>query len=139
MSKTSILFALKCSVILYFAACSNIEQFAVTKPATPDITQGTWKVNLFMDVNNDNTNDLAGYTFKFNTSGDLLAIKNDVEVKGHWTEDDLSKRVTLNLTTADPVLEKLNNSWMITSAGNAQVGFQKKGDAAAGHLNIISL
>ena len=137
MSKMSLLFALKCSIILYFAACTSIEQYTVAKATTPIVTQGSWKVNLFMDTNKDKTNDFAGYTFRFNISGDVQAIRNGVEVKGHWAEDNISQGVTLDLDTEDPALVRLNNYWTITSASNAQVGLQNNGNSAS--LNITSL
>ena len=136
MKKPFLLFSLKCAVILYFAACTSIEDYTVTQAATPVITQGAWKVNLFSASNSNQTNIFDGYNFTFTTAGDLVAVKNGVEVKGNWAEDHFSKSININLTTSDPTLEKLNSYWKISTISTGQVEFQNSGDA---RLNIVSL
>jgi hypothetical protein len=135
MKKPFLLFTLKCAVILYFAACTSIEDYTVAQAATPVVTRGTWKVNLYQDANNDNTNDFAGYSFTFTTAGDFKANKNGVDVNGSWAEDNISKRVTLNLGTNDPVLVRLNKYWTLKGVTNARVDFEN----SSTRLNISSL
>lgn len=136
MKKPFLLFALKCAVILYFAACTSIDDYTVAKAASPVVTKGTWKVNLYADANNDKTNDFAGYTFTFSISGDVKVTRNGVDINGNWAEDHISKRVTLNLGSTDPVLVRLNNYWTILDVSNAQVDFQNNNNTK---LNISSL
>jgi hypothetical protein len=138
MKSPFLLFTLKCAVILYFAACTSIERYGIASSTTPIVTQGKWKVKLFMDTNNDKTNDLAGYIFSFTTSGGISARKNGVEVKGYWAEDNDSKGLTINLGTNDPSLARLNSYWSISSATGQQVDFHHN-DAANARLNIVSL
>ena len=138
MSKPFLLFAVKCSVILYFAACTSIENYTIAKSATPVVTKGVWKVDLYQDANNDKTNDFAGYTFTFNISGNVKASKNGIEVNGNWVEDDISKRITLNLNAKDPALAQLNNYWEITNVTGSQVSLRNTTTANT-QLNIITL
>lgn len=136
MKNSFILFTVKCAVILYFAACTNIQTYTIADIATPVVSKGQWKVNLFMDANNDNTNDYAGYTFTFNVTGNVKVAKNGTEVKGNWTEDNITNRVILHLDTVDPALVKLNKYWDISSVTNSQIAFQTKEN---NQLNMISL
>lgn len=138
MSKPFLLFALKCSVILYFAACTSIENYTTAKSATPVVTKGVWKVNLYRDANNDKTNDFAGYTLIFNVSGNVIARKNGIDVNGNWVEDDISKKIKLNLNATDPALVQLNNYWDITSITNSKVSLQNNTSAIT-KLNITTL
>ena len=138
MSKPFLLFAVKCSVILYFAACTSIENYTIAKSATPVVTKGVWKVDLYQDANNDKTNDFAGYTFTFNISGNVKASKNGIDVNGNWVEDDISKRITLNLNAKDPALAQLNNYWEITNVTGSQVSLRNTTTANT-QLNIITL
>jgi hypothetical protein len=139
MKKPLLLFAVKCTVILYFAACTSIEDYTVARSATPIVTKGTWKVNLYADANNDKTNDFDGYTFTFNISGELTANRNGVDVNGNWAEDNTSKRITIDLGDKDPALTKLNNYWQISSITNKRVNMEHAGKASTDKLDIATL
>ena len=139
MKKPFLLFALKCAVILYFAACTSIDDYTIAKAASPVVTKGSWKVNIYADGVTDQTNAFAGYTFTFNASGDMKVVKNGSEVNGNWAEDHISKRVTLDLGASDPVLSKLNKYWTITDITNAQVGFKNTENNTNIRLAIASL
>jgi len=136
MKKPFLLFSLKCAVILYFAACTSIEDYSVTQAATPVITQGAWKVDLFSAGNSNQSNVFDGYHFTFTTAGDMKAVKNGVEVSGNWAEDHFSKSININLVTSDPVLEKLNNLWKINSISTGQVELRNSSET---RLNMASL
>lgn len=139
MKSPLLLFALKCSVILYFAACSGIGDYSTAVSATPLVTKGAWKVNLYMNANKDQTNDFAGYAFTFNPGGKIIASKNGMEITGNWSEDDISKRITINLGNKDPLLTKLNNYWNISAITKAGVLFQNTKNPSNGRLQITSL
>ena len=136
MKKPFLLFTLKCTVILYFAACTNIQNYSVANAVTTVVTKGMWKVNLCQGQTTDDCNEFAGYTFTFNLSGDVTASKNDVVVKGKWAEDNISNRLTLSLQSADPVLVKLNNYWSISTVSETQVVLENNTNTK---LNITSL
>lgn len=121
MRKPILLTALKAAVILYFAACANVDDYTVFKSVTPIVTKGNWKVNLYMDANNDKTNDFAGYNFVFNGNGGLTASKNGNDINGHWYEDNVSKKVAIDLGNTDPMLISLNDSWNIDDVSSTNV------------------
>jgi len=139
MKKPLLLFAVKSAVILYFAACTSIQDYTVASSATPVVTKNAWKVNLFMDANNDHTNDFEGYTFAFNISGDLKVSRNGVDVNGNWAEDNISKRITIDLGNTDQTLVKLNDYWRISSLKNEAVDMESSNKPVTGRLLITAL
>jgi len=134
-----LLFALKCSVILYFAACSGIADYTTTVSATPMVTRGTWKVNLITDAETDQTTSLTGYSLTFDPSGKIRVSKDGREVTGNWSEDDILKRINISLDTNDPQLILLNNYWNISSVTKTQVTLQKIEKTSGGRLQLTSL
>ena len=139
VKKPLIIFALKCSVILYFAACTGFDNYTTAVSATPRVTKGALKVNLFIDADKDQTNGFAGYTLTFDPAGTIKATKNGKEISGNWSEDDILKRMTINLDTKDPVLAKLNNYWNIAAITKTGVNLQNTGNPSNGRLQITSL
>lgn len=139
MKSPLLLFALKCSVILYFAACSGINDYTTAISATPYVTKGVWKVEQFIDADKDQTLELTGYYLTFDPAGKIKAIKNGVEVNGNWSEDDILKRITISLDTNDPELVKLNNYWNISTVTKNGVTLQNAGKPSNGRLQLTSL
>jgi hypothetical protein len=135
MRKPLLLVALKAAVILYFAACANVEDDVIYKSVTPVVTKGSWKVNLYMDANQDKTNDFAGYTFSFSGSGEVTAVKNGSTVQGNWYEDNITKRLLINLGSADPTLVSLNDAWDVSDVSTTNVNLQ--GNAAGSTERLI--
>ena len=139
MKKPFVLFALKFSVILYFAACTSIDHYTTGRSATPIVTKGVWKVNYFSDDNSDHTKDLSGYTFIFHSSGTVNVVKNGVETTGKWFEDDIANRLSIDLGTTDPSLRKINGQWNIRDIGNSNIGFQDNNKTFDEKLSIAML
>jgi hypothetical protein len=121
MRKPILLTALKAAVILYFAACANVDDYAIYKSVTPIVTKGNWKVNLYMDANNDKTNDFAGYSFVFSSNGDVTVSKGGNTINGHWYEDNAAKKVSINLGSTDPMLVNINDSWNVDDVSNTNI------------------
>ena len=113
MKKPLLLFAIKCSVILYFAACTGIDKYTAAVSATPLVTKGAWKVNLLTEAKTDQTACFKGYALTFDATGKLTAVGNGKIITGNWAEDNILKRLTINLDTKDPALAMLNNYWNI--------------------------
>ncbi len=139
MKNPLLLFTLKCTVILYFAACTGIGDYTSKVSATPHVTKGTWKLNLYSASNKDKPDGLAGYTFTFDPHGKIRASKDGRVVTGNWSEDEISKRMTINLDTNDPSLLKLNDYWHIYSISNTGVSLQNTDNPSSGRLLITSL
>jgi hypothetical protein len=97
----------------FLFSCSNEVDIANPNDVKDIITQGKWKVNMYVDVNQDQTSDFAGYSFIFSKNGTLIADCNGTNCNGTWTEDAVARKITLNFTNATPVLERINNQWSL--------------------------
>jgi len=139
MKKPLLIFAIKCSVILYFAACTGINEYTSTVSATPQITKGTWKVKLFTDAGNDRTETFEHYVLTFDPTGKIVALNGSEKVTGNWAEDDISKRITINLDTHDAVLVRLNSSWEISMIGDDGLSFKNTQNPSKDKFQIKSL
>jgi len=139
MKNSLLLFGIKCSVILYFAACTGIDQYTTAVSATPHVIKGAWKVNLFTEAQNDKTKAFAGYELTFEPTGKIIASKNGKQVSGNWSEDEILKRITITLDTKDPALAKLNDYWNISDISKAGLSFQRVENTSTEKLQITSL
>jgi hypothetical protein len=139
VKSTLVIFALKCSFILYFAACTGINEYTTAVSATPHVTKGAWKVNLFTEDTNDRTAALDGYILTFEPTGKIVASKDGHKITGNWAEDDILKRITINLETKDPALKKLNDYWSISSVTKSGLSLQNLEKSSNGRLQITSL
>ena len=140
MKKPVLLFALKCSVIIYFAACTNIEQYSVSNSVSQQlISKGTWKVNCYDNANTDNTCIFEGYAFSFDATGKVTARKNGITNEGNWLEDNISKKITLNFKNENPALSQLNDSWNIATISDTGITFENNSDQNSEKLYITGL
>jgi hypothetical protein len=139
MNKTTLLVAVKCSVILYFAACTGINKYVSAVSATPHITNGTWKVKLFIESQNDKTSAFKDYSLIFEPTGKVIATKGAEKITGSWAEDDISKKLTISLKTTDAALAKLSDNWSVSNISNTGLSFQNEKDPSGGWLQITSL
>jgi hypothetical protein len=126
-------------VILYFAACTGINEYTTAVSATPQVTKGEWKVNLFKNASQDLSNDLTGYTITFIPSGKIIVVKNGQVIRGNWSEDEILKRMTIDLDTNDPNLKKLNDQWNVSLVTKTGVSLQNTKHPNTGRLQITSL
>ena len=134
-----IIFTLKCSIILYFAACTGIGEGTTYKSATPQVTKGVWKVTLLNTAGKELAGELAGYTLTFVPSGKIIAVRNGELIRGNWSEDEILKKITINLETKDPYLTKLNDRWNISSVNAKDVTLQNTENSSGSRLQITSL
>jgi hypothetical protein len=139
MKKPVLLFALKCAVIVYFAACANIQQLTVSNSVSDLVTKGAWKVNCYDNARVDNTCIFEGYSFSFDATGKVTASKNGISYEGNWMEDNISKKITLSFKNNNPALSELNNHWNIESISNKGITFESNTDLDSEKLYITAL
>ncbi len=110
------------AVIMFLAACSKSKSATIT---LKDIfTLGTWHVHHFIEDNIDKTSNYDGFVFTFNPNGSLMVVKNGITYTGTWTEDDSHTEFTLNISTGDSYLLKLNEDWLVTGRSDSFVEFK---------------
>ena len=124
MNTSSIIFTVKCSAILYFAAFAQTSNLTTIKSATPRITKGSWKIEFINEAGKSQPQCFSCYTLVFGSAGELKAVNNGVEIDGNWSEDNISKRININLGKEDPQLAKLNDYWNIKDIADLQVNLQ---------------
>lgn len=96
-------------------------------------------MNLFTTTGADETSQLNGYNLTFSPSGKITAQKNGEVTTGNWSEDEIEKKIAINFDTQDPVLEKLNSYWDISTANNTSIQLKDTENSSAGRLQITSL
>lgn len=139
MKSPLLLFGIKCTVILYFAACTGINEYSIAESATPHVTKGAWKINLFTESKNDQTSEFEGYTLTFESNGKIIATKKGETITGNWYEDDITKKINITLNTKDPALAKLNHYWNITGISNSELDLKNSQNPTTGRLQLTSL
>ena len=104
--------------ILVFGLYACEKDNSTTDPSnssTSDIVgQGTWKVTLYNDSGNEETQNFAGYNFTFDSNGTIAAVKNASTVNGTWSTgtDDSQNQLILDFGTA-VLFSELNEDWVI--------------------------
>lgn len=139
MKKPLLIFALKCSVILYFAACTGINDYRNTVSATSKVTKGTWKINLFTQGQQNETNQFSNCIISFDPSGKITINKNGQTVTGNWIEDNIMQRITISLNTNDAALTKLNDYWNISKISKSGISFRGNQNSVNDRLEITNL
>jgi hypothetical protein len=107
---------------LSLAACgTGTEDLAANASIETIVTKGNWSVNLYMDANQDKTNDFAGYKFVFEKGGKLTATENGTANIGTWSENTFTGRLILNFATNNVALNNINDEWFISNITNKSV------------------
>ena len=139
MKKSLLLFAGTCLVIIYLTACTGIDKITTAVSAKARVIKGAWKIHLYTESTTDETYAFNGFMLTFEATGKIVAYKNGEKITGKWAEDDILKRITINLDTKDPALSKLNTYWNISNISKWQLSFQNNNNGEQSHLQITSL
>lgn len=105
-----------------FFSCKKEDPIPVQMPAAnittsstenPTFTKGDWRVALLQEHSVDNTNNLRGYLFRFNSNGTVIALKDSSSVNGKWSSQlgDEQRKFMINFSS-EP-LNDLNQDWRI--------------------------
>lgn len=89
------------------------------------ISSGTWRVSYYYDKTKDETSDFAGYTFTFQSGGQLTASSSAGSENGTWSEkndDDNggSHKLVITIGSSTPLIE-LTDDWVITSQSDSKI------------------
>jgi hypothetical protein len=124
MKNSTLLFMLKCAVIIYAVAFTGKPKLTQGTLITPTVTKGSWKVNCSSESAASCM--FEGYTFTFNKNSKLTAVKNGILVNGHWLEDNISNTITISFKNTNAVLHQLNDYWLVTEIKDGNISFEKK-------------
>ena len=104
--------------ILVFGLYACEKDKSTTDPSNSStseiVGQGTWKVTLYNDSGNEETQNFAGYNFTFDSNGTIAAVKNASTVNGTWNTgvDDSQNKLILDFGSTVQFSE-LNEDWVI--------------------------
>ena len=94
------------------------------------IVPGTYHITRDIDDGVDETADYAGYTFKFNADGTLIASKDGVDYPCKWKTNDAETKMSL-ITKGTPELLKIagtqDKAWTITRLTDHSIILKRKG------------
>jgi hypothetical protein len=81
---------------------------------TAHVTEGKWKVALFMDNGLDETNHYTDYVFTFGSNNTVTATKSGSTVNGTWSDgnDDSQTKFVLTFDSSNSFHE-LNEDWHV--------------------------
>lgn len=131
------------TVLLTGISCSKSSGGGTTDTIASIVTQGTWKVHLFLNDTKDETANYSTYTFTFNSNGSMTAVNGGVTTNGTWTETVDSGKTKFVLKWAGggiPVLLlQIEEDWIlksksatmieltdVTATNNDEIHFQKQ-------------
>jgi hypothetical protein len=118
--KQSITIILLALLSVFLPACSNDSDDLIIDPAIIEnnLMTGTWRIDLFRDSGDDETNHFTGYSFSFNDNGVLIATNGGTTHIGTWSvtdnnsNDDSLEDLDVNIFFATPAdFQELSEDW----------------------------
>lgn len=142
MFSKSVFSLLVVTVLFTGISCSKSSGAGATDTIASIVTQGTWKVHLYLNEAKDETSNYSAYTFTFNSNGSMTAVNGGVTTNGTWTEalDSGKTKFTLKWSGGGiPVLLlQIEEDWIlksksatmieltdVTATNNDEIHFQK--------------
>lgn len=89
---------------LQSSSCSKNDDIAAIGPAIA----GNWTASLYWDKK-DETSKFSGYSFAFNSGGQIVATKGSTAVNGTWSESSTKLSIDFG---SDPVLSNITKNWL---------------------------
>lgn len=121
---------------IVLTSCSAEEDIANPNTVTDIVTTGKWKVNTYIESNQDHTTDFAGYSLSFDRNGTVTATIGGTTYTGSWAEDKVLRRITFNFANPSPELERINNNpWGVADVKAALVNLSNN-DTGSEFLGI---
>ena len=106
-------------VISLFSSC---KKDSVSANVSTTIQNGSWKISLFNDSGNDETNHFTGYSFNFGSGGAVSASNGSSSVSGSWSTGTDDSQNKLNLNFGDNGnFGDLSDDWHIISESTTKI------------------
>ena len=122
---------------LFFASCEssddsdNMGSVENVEEVKSTVSTGTWLVALYEEDEVDQTSNFAGYSFTFNSTGELSANNGETSISGAWSitsesdssdDDNPSDDVDFNIFFSSPVkFAEISEDWEIVSFSSARI------------------
>jgi hypothetical protein len=122
--KKSDLLILAIPILIGVTSCSTDANSLIppNSSTTEIVQQGTWVITLYDDSGEDETGHFTGYTFTFDSTGTVTAVKNSISINGTWISlpDDCQTEIYLDFGSASP-LNELNDDWDIIEKSSVKI------------------
>jgi len=142
--KTSIkLFLLALTISL--ASCSKSNDDNPSNNSNNNNTEqvsGDWQVTYYFDSGKDETNNYSGYTFIFNTGGQMQAVNGTGTYNGTWqigdrsSDDDSASNKFVISITGNKQLDDLQDDWVIVKITDTEISLKDDNPASAEELRF---
>lgn len=118
---------------LFLAACGDDDEDGQINPENERIAnevnavaiEGTWEIVRFLDDDENETSDYAGYTFTFAPDGSLSATDGSNTITGTWSvvaDDDDEIDVDFNIAFTSPeTFAELTDDWDVISFTDTRI------------------
>ncbi|MBD0284104.1 MAG: hypothetical protein ICV79_01620 [Flavisolibacter sp.] len=123
------------SLFALFALLISCTRHAEETNNTSTVSNGSWRVNHYMEKGIDETGDFSGYTFTFSANGVATATKGSINKNGTWSIS--SNKFNLNMGTNDNTNKpfgKLTDDWIITTINETVISLLDDNPARDGML-----
>lgn len=99
--------------------------------------EGTWRIVLFTDHGNDETDDFSGYLFSFGNNGVLEASKSGSAKTGTWSYEGDEFNINLGeKTDSNKPLGELTDDWELISQTSTEIKLKDDNDSSAEFLTF---
>jgi heat shock protein HslJ len=117
---------------LQSSSCSKHDSLPTT---TQTNTEGNWRLSLYFD-NSDETYKFSGYTFSFNSNGQVAATNGTNTVTGTWSQT--SNKFNIDFGSA-AVFNDLNDDWLIETKTSTSIQLKDDNPARNEKLQFVKL
>ena len=109
-------------IALFLLLLSSCKKDSVSANVSTTIQNGSWKISLFNDSGNDETNHYTGYSFNFGSGGAVSASNGSSSVSGSWSTGTDDSQNKLNLNFGDNGnFGDLSDDWHIISESTTKI------------------
>lgn len=125
MKKTIPVIAILLFVTTILTSCKKKDDNSSSPSISDIVLQGEWKITVYKDDGQDESNHYSGYVFHFFQNGVLTAISNTNNISGTWSDgsDNSQTKLILNFGSTVP-FEELNEDWHVISKNSTQIVLQ---------------
>lgn len=108
-------------LLLLLVSCKKDDDNSASN-ASDFLVQGSWRITLYNDSGNDETDHFTGYVFTFSSNGGLTASNGSTSVPGTWStgSDDSQKKLYLTFNSP-PDFNELSDDWHILEETSTKI------------------
>jgi hypothetical protein len=132
MKQTKIL-TVACKLMLFvFSSCQKDDHSLIPSgtEASKIIQQGSWRITLYYDCGEDETNHFSGYAITFDSTGKITAANGSFTINGSWNAgtDTIQDEFSLHFNSMAPFDEIDDDCWHIIENTTSRIRLEDECD-----------